>query len=85
MLTPLVDLGSHADGAVSADGQVVGTYLHGLFDSTAAAESLMRWAGLDEFETADYDAVREQEFDRVADMLEAEISLATLKQCAGLA
>src|SRR6266851_930585 len=32
-LQRLGDEGSHHDGAISADGRVLGTYLHGLFDS----------------------------------------------------
>ncbi|WP_122875563.1 cobyric acid synthase, partial [Pseudomonas viridiflava] len=33
------------DGAQSADGQILGTYLHGLFESPAACSALLRWAG----------------------------------------
>jgi len=33
------------DGAISEDGQILGTYWHGLFDSAAAFAALSRWAG----------------------------------------
>jgi len=33
------------DGALSADGQVLATYLHGLFDDPAACQALLGWAG----------------------------------------
>src|SRR6185437_16613624 len=33
-----------ADGARSADGQIMATYLHGLFEDTAACTALLRWA-----------------------------------------
>jgi adenosylcobyric acid synthase len=36
---------AYADGARSEDGQIAGTYLHGLFDTPAAATALLAWAG----------------------------------------
>ncbi|MCK7576822.1 MAG: hypothetical protein MZV65_13715 [Chromatiales bacterium] len=33
------------DGALSDDGQLLGTYLHGLFDAAPARDALLRWAG----------------------------------------
>jgi hypothetical protein len=35
------------DGAVSADQQVMGTYLHGLFDHPQACQAILQWAGLE--------------------------------------
>ena len=32
------------DGAQSADGHILGTYLHGLFESPEACGALLRWA-----------------------------------------
>jgi adenosylcobyric acid synthase len=60
-----------ADGARSTDGRVVGTYLHGLFDSDAFRHALVRAlrsaAGLaPPGALADYTAEREQRFDRMA-------------------
>ncbi len=42
---PAVLLGSHCDGALSRDGQVLGTYVHGLCDLDAACAALLHWAG----------------------------------------
>eukprot|EP00659_Diplonema_papillatum_P013316 gene13316-20529_t len=36
------------DGAQSEDGQVLGTYLHGVFETPAACSALLRWAGLED-------------------------------------
>jgi adenosylcobyric acid synthase len=40
-LTRLGDNASIADGAVSDDGRIIGTYLHGLFDSAEGARALL--------------------------------------------
>jgi adenosylcobyric acid synthase len=59
------------DGARSADGRVIGTYLHGLFDSDAFRQALVRAlrasAGLAPARTvAPYTADRKGRFDRLA-------------------
>ncbi|NVK42922.1 MAG: cobyric acid synthase [Oceanospirillaceae bacterium] len=75
---PALQLEQGPDGAVSDDGQVLGTYLHGLFDSSDACDSLLRWAGLVDAETPDYDALREAGIDRLADTLEQHLDLAAI-------
>ncbi|MCL7930079.1 cobyric acid synthase [Halomonas llamarensis] len=72
---PLFDLGTHLDGAVSADGQVVGTYLHGLFDHSEACQALLARLGLAAPQPVDYRAHRERELDRLADTLEAHLDI----------
>ena len=59
--------GERPDGAVSADGQVLGTYCHGLFDHPEALSALLRWAGAGEVERVDFAARREADLDRLAD------------------
>ncbi len=63
------------DGAVSNDQQVIGTYVHGLFDQPAACAALLQWAGLqnDGGRIAPIEEVREQELERLADMLEQQL------------
>jgi len=68
---PALHLAGAAEGAVSADGQVLGTYLHGLFEAPEACGALLRWAGLAEAEGMDADAAAEDAIDRLADALEA--------------
>ncbi|QLG87152.1 cobyric acid synthase [Chitinibacter bivalviorum] len=64
-----------ADGWVSPDGQILATYLHGLFDEPAALQSLLAWAGC-ALETANLPAANvllEREIDRLADALDAAL------------
>jgi adenosylcobyric acid synthase len=68
------------DGALSRDGQILGTYLHGIFDGVDACGALLRWMGLRDPQTLDYAALREQAINRVADALESHLDLPALLQ-----
>lgn len=70
---PAVLLDSHCDGALSDDGQVLGTYVHGLFDLDAACATLLHWAGLREQQRTDFRASREAAIDRAADAVEEHL------------
>ena len=72
------------DGAHSADGQIFGTYLHGLFESPAACSALLRWAGLHNVQAVDYHALRERDIERLADLVENHLDTAYLRQLCGL-
>ncbi|MDG4552473.1 MAG: cobyric acid synthase [Candidatus Contendobacter sp.] len=63
------------DGARSDDGQLLGTYLHGLFDAAPARDALLRWAGLAVRETPDYRQLREEGINRLADAMAAHLDL----------
>ncbi len=71
------------EGAMSKDGQVIGTYLHGLFDEPGACNAILAWAGLDSDEAPDIKVIREQQIDRLADTLEQHLRLDDLLQQAG--
>jgi adenosylcobyric acid synthase len=75
---PLAMLPSGSEGAISEDGQIAGTYLHGLFDHPEACAALLSWAGLAQPEVYDYRALREASLDRLADVLEAHLDWAKL-------
>jgi adenosylcobyric acid synthase len=68
------------DGALSDDGQLLGSYLHGLFDAASARDALLRWAGLAVRETPDYRQLREDGINRLADALETYLDLDSLEQ-----
>jgi adenosylcobyric acid synthase len=73
------------DGGLSSDGQVLGTYLHGLFERPEACAALLRWAGLREVQAVDYQALRERDIERLADLVEAHLDTDQLKALCGLA
>ncbi|CAJ0712410.1 Cobyric acid synthase [Ralstonia edaphis] len=67
-----------ADGAISADGQIFATYLHGLFDTPDACRALLAWAGVRDAQAQDYAALREASLERLADTCETHLDLAAL-------
>jgi len=73
-----------SEGGLSADGQVLGTYLHGLFEQPSAAAALLRWAGLQAVQTVDYQALRERDIERLADQVELHLDTEKLKALCGL-
>ena len=73
------------DGARSADGQILGTYLHGMFESPPACSALLRWAGLHTVQTVDYHALRERDIERLADLVENHLDTTFLRELCGLA
>jgi len=76
---PAVTLdGGIADGAISTDGQIMGTYLHGLFDEAGARDALLRWAGLEPHTQPSQDDVREEQLERLATVLETEMDIDAL-------
>jgi adenosylcobyric acid synthase len=82
---PAVQLDDHrCDGAQSADGQILGTYLHGLFETPEACSALLRWAGLENVQEVDYHALRERDIERLADLVEQHLDGALLRELCGL-
>jgi len=79
------------DGAVSNDGRVWGTYLHGLFDNDgfrrSFIDSLRKNKGLLSGNQAggfDYRAFKEQEYDKLAAVLRRELDMARIYQITGI-
>jgi adenosylcobyric acid synthase len=82
--------GAQPEGAVSADGAVLGTSLHGLFESDAFRVAFLeavaarrgkafRSSGLV------FAAAREEQFDRLADLVESHLDMAALERLIGRA
>jgi len=78
---PFAIIGNRPDGAISSDGQIIATYLHGLFDEPAARATVLRWAGLQQIAEMDYLQLRENAIDRLADELERALDLERIQSC----
>ncbi|WKJ90693.1 cobyric acid synthase [Methylomonas montana] len=76
---PLFTLAEGDDGAISEDGLVAGTYLHGLFDLPEAGDALLHWAGFRQTQTVDFNALREAGIERLADCLAAHCDFELLE------
>lgn len=76
---PLFELADGPDGAIAADGQVAGSYLHGLFDLPEACDALLAWAGYSANQAVDFNALREAGIERLADCLAEHCDFAKLE------
>lgn len=63
------------DGAVSVDGQIIGTYFHGLLEHPDSCQSILKWAGLSSPQRIDTRERREHDLERIADSIESELAL----------
>ncbi|MBY7666699.1 cobyric acid synthase [Vibrio anguillarum] len=68
----------NCDGLLSDCQQVLGTYMHGIFDSFPATELICRWAGAADISYYDHVAQKEQAINRIADAIEEHLNLALL-------
>ncbi|MDD4915612.1 MAG: cobyric acid synthase [Methylococcales bacterium] len=75
---PLLMLDGGNDGAVSADDQVAGGYLHGLFDLPTACDALLNWAGYQPRQAVDLRDMREAGINQLADMLDSHFNFPQL-------
>lgn len=73
------------DGAISEDSQVMGSYVHGLFDEPEACDAILQWAGtITDGSAVDYQQHRLWQLDRLADQVEQHLDTAWLQSLLGL-
>lgn len=77
---PMLYIGERPDGAISKDNQIMGCYAHGLFDSTDACEVLLRWAGLEDVTSFNFEEFRDSEIDRLADSMETHLDIKKIQE-----
>jgi adenosylcobyric acid synthase len=70
---PMVTIDGRPDGAISRDGRIQGTYVHGLFGSDAFRKAWL--AGFNVSSTVAYEARVEQALDALADHLETHLDI----------
>ncbi len=82
LLRPVLRLSDgRFEGSLSADGQVLGTYLHGLFDQRKACIDLLAWAGAKATVAVDLDALSEQGIQLMADTVAEYMDMSLLEAC----
>ncbi|MEM6666352.1 MAG: cobyric acid synthase [Pseudomonadota bacterium] len=72
---PVFDLAGRPDGAQSADGRVVGTYVHGLFAQDAFRDAYLARFASSIAARVGYEAVVDETLDRLADHLEQSLDV----------
>ncbi|MFH0259434.1 cobyric acid synthase [Vibrio barjaei] len=76
---PLIELSiGTKDGAISEDNQVIGTYLHGILDSSEFVSLLVQWVNGESVSSYSINDEKEQALDTIADALEKHLDLQQL-------
>lgn len=70
---PALMIDGKPEGAISEDQQVVGTYVHGLFDHPESCAAWLAWVGLHNAVPFDYRQLREQSLEQLADCIEKHL------------
>jgi adenosylcobyric acid synthase len=78
LTSPATIIDNQSEGAISPDGKIFATYLHGLFDTPEALEALLKWSGLPNPASFNMEALREQQLNRLANTLENHLDLSRL-------
>jgi adenosylcobyric acid synthase len=75
---PAVEISGRRDGAISTDGQIFATYVHGIFEHAESASALLAWAGLARPDHVDAAERREHSLDTLADAVCEHVDLTRL-------
>lgn len=75
---PFAHIGAEMDGAISANGRIMGTYLHGLFASDTFRKVFLTRLGAEASQDLNYEAQIEDVLDQLAGHLETHLDLDAL-------
>ncbi|MBL4829809.1 MAG: cobyric acid synthase [Aliivibrio sp.] len=67
-----------AEGSLDENNQILGSYLHGIFESEQACSALLTWAGLNNVEAVNFAMLREEGINQIADAIEQSLDLQKL-------
>lgn len=77
---------SEPEGAISQNGKVLGTYMHGLFLNNGLRRGILRqlaaWKGVELPPSSDFD--QDREYERLADLVEAHLDMPLLRKLTSL-
>jgi len=70
-----------ADGCVSTDNKIMGTYIHGLFENPSLTRQWLDWVGLTEVETSTLEGLeaKDREYDLLAEYFESHINMNSIR------
>lgn len=81
LLNPLMKLESgDMEGSMSEDQQILGTYLHGVFDSTEACTALLQWAQAKSIQPVDLEALSEAGIELMAATVKQYMNMSLLEE-----
>lgn len=76
--SPIVLSDGVKDGALSDCNQILGTYLHGIFDNSDSMSLICEWAGASDVAEVNHEQLKEEGIDRIADAIEKYLDLGLL-------
>jgi len=68
------------EGMINTDNNIIGTYIHGVFDEPSGCKAILAWAGLQVDSGIDLNLIREQQLDRLADCLSEHMDSRLIEQ-----
>ncbi|WP_448563477.1 cobyric acid synthase [Thalassotalea ganghwensis] len=80
-LTTIVETQEGRGGAMTADQQIAGCYLHGIFDSAGAQVALAKWCGIELEKPQAQETIQEQAINKLADVCQQHLNLSAIEQC----
>jgi len=72
---PSIIFNNSTDGVLTPDGIIMGTYLHGIFDSESAITAILNWIGINNPAKSNYPAKCEAGINQLADAIEKYIDI----------
>jgi len=76
----LLTIDGKTEGLISADGQIAGCYVHGLFDQPKALQLFMHWLGFDVTQAPSIEVLEEQAIERVSQACKEYLDVNKLDQ-----